>query len=336
MSHLQYLMNIYLTADYEIYFGKNQGTVQKCLLYPTQLLIDICKKYSVSTTHFIDVGYIVALQKYSTQFSQLRKDLNLIIEQILKLIKNKHSCQLHIHPHWETAHYDGKSWGFDLNFYKLSDFEKSDAISIVKEYHRVLSEITNSNVDTFRAGGWCVQPFDYLCETFLELGIKIDSSVYVGGSNFTHPYQYNFELAPSKDFWKFQNDPVIEDLQGNFTEIPITSHCYSPLFFWQLYTLGRLNPKNHKSIGDGFPVNSGGKNTWNYLTSFSHLFASMDGYFASNLNKILQIKLKANHQHFTVIGHPKAYTYFSLKMLERFISNNLGAHNFIALNQFKQ
>ena len=70
-------------------------------------------------------------QKFCTQPqvfpspSILKKDYDLITQQIQKLSAEGHDVQLHIHPHWEDSTFDGIEWIFDTNRYKLSDFSKS-------------------------------------------------------------------------------------------------------------------------------------------------------------------------------------------------------------------
>ena len=321
-------MDIYLTADYEIYFGQPQGTVEKCLLYPTELLIEICQKHRIATTQFIDIGYIIQLKENEQSFPELKKQRIAITEQIKKLVKLGHSCQLHIHPHWEKSIYKDGAWIIDTNFYKLNDFSEKKAEEITRKYFSELEQITQSSIQSFRAGGWCVQPFSYLDSVFQELGIQNDSSVFRGGKNLQAPYFYDFSKAPDKSKWKFSVDPALEKENGNFTEIPITSAKYSPLFFWQLYIMGRLNPKNHKPLGDGYPISSKGNNKWNSLTQTQHLYASMDGYFAKALPRILNSISKKEFNEMVVIGHPKAYTHYSLKKLEAFIDQNKEKHRF--------
>ncbi len=43
-------MNIFLTFDYELFFGEKTGTVEKCMINPTNELLKISKKYSIPMT----------------------------------------------------------------------------------------------------------------------------------------------------------------------------------------------------------------------------------------------------------------------------------------------
>ncbi|MDQ3047425.1 MAG: hypothetical protein M3R27_07750 [Bacteroidota bacterium] len=94
-------MNIYLTLDYEIYFGENHGTVEKCILAPTRELIRIAETHDVRFSFFVDCGFILKLDEYRKEFPQLEKDYTSITEQVKYLSETGHDIQLHIHPHWE-------------------------------------------------------------------------------------------------------------------------------------------------------------------------------------------------------------------------------------------
>jgi len=67
-------MNIYLTLDYEIYFGENHGTVEKCIIYPTSELIRIAEKHNVRFSFFVDCGFILKLDEFRKKFPALENN----------------------------------------------------------------------------------------------------------------------------------------------------------------------------------------------------------------------------------------------------------------------
>ncbi|NDB35678.1 MAG: hypothetical protein EB023_10155 [Flavobacteriia bacterium] len=164
-----------------------------------------------------------------------------------------------------------------------------------------------------------------------KAGIHFDSSVFKGGKNTTKPYHYDFTATPDGSHWKFTVDPVVLDLEGDFTELPIASMNYSPLFFWKLFVLGRLFPSQHKPIGNGTPAKGGGSKK-ELLTQAHRLCVSADGYFASQLNTALRKAKQAKEPFLVVIGHPKALTEYGLKTLEEFIVKHRGEHEFVTLS----
>jgi len=324
-------MNIFLTHDYEIYFGEEHGSVDKCLIEPTNRLLQISKAHNIGMTYFVDVGFIMKLDQYRNEYPELNESYLNIVNQLNELENNGNDCQLHIHPHWEDATYEGGRWNISVDRYKLKDFEHDDVKRIVTEYKDYLEGLVGHKTNTFRAGGWCLQPFDRFASIFKDLGIRIDSTVYKEGVNLNSNYYYDFRGCPDKSRWNFEDDLCKEEENGSFLEIPISNMTYSPLFFWQLFLWGRISPDNHKPIGDGYPISVPGSRK-KILTSSTNNCVSSDGYFAKYLTKALELH-KNKGEDLVVIGHPKACTNYSLKKMDQFISFNKNIHHFGLLSK---
>ncbi|MFL5765641.1 MAG: hypothetical protein ACJ77K_16975 [Bacteroidia bacterium] len=320
-------MNIYITLDYEIYFGEQHGTVDKCIIYPTSELIRVAEKHDVRFSFFVDCGFILKLDEFRKKFPVLEDDYRKITEQVKYLSETGHDVQLHIHPHWEDSRYDGTKWIIDTKRYKLTDFSEAEIGEIVKRYKTVLADLTGRKIFAYRAGGWCMQPFSKLKSAFIANGITLDSSVFRSGYNVSAPYYYDFRNVPEKDIYRFENEPDEETADGRFTELPISSIRNSPLFFWRLFLLGRKYPYNHKPLGDGQAMPAPGYRR-KLLTRFTDNPLSVDGYNARLLNMGLKILEHKKANHMVVIGHPKALSRYSILMLEEFIADTKMKHRF--------
>ena len=99
----------------------------------------------------------------------------------------------------------------------------------------------------------------------------------------------------------------------------------------RLFGLGRLQPKLHKPIGDGYPMASPGLRK-QMLTKGMNLSAAADGYFVTKLNAVLRNNKKRGYEEMVILGHPKACTYFALKKLEQFIERNKNKHQFLTFS----
>jgi hypothetical protein len=328
-------MNIYLSFDYEIYFGENPGTVNKCIIYPTNELIRIARKCNARFSFFVDCGFLIKLNKFRKIYPQLENDYVAVVAQLKDLSNAGHDVQLHIHPHWEDSYYDGERWIMDVRRYKLSDFDEAQIEDIVYRYKKELTDITGKEVFAFRAGGWCLQPFDKLKNAFVKHQITLDSTVFKNGFYQSENYHYDFRNAPEKDHYCFENDPTQESKTGFFTELPIADIRNSPLFFWTLFLLGRKNPYFHKPLGDGKAMAAKGYRK-RLLTSYSNNPVSVDGYNARLLEKALKQCIKKKFDHFVIIGHPKALSRYSLQKIETFIDKNHVQHRFVTYTQFKK
>ena len=322
-------MKIALTWDYELFFGERSGSVEKCMLQPTTRLLEIAFKHQAKFTFFVDAGMLVK----GAEIDGFQSELALIKEQISTWSANEHETGLHIHPHWEDAVWSS-SWEFDLKRYKLADFNEPKVNQIFDAYLAVLQPLSKQKIVSYRAGGWCIQPFNKLKAAFLKHNLHIESSIFQGGKNTTSPYNYDFTSAPKKEKWFFENDECRETENGNFIEIPIASQSYSPLFFWKLFVLGRLFPKKHKSIGNGSPAKGGGSRK-DFLTKYNHLCVSADGYFVTQILKAIKEAEQKGWESIVIIGHPKACTEFSLNYLDKLISKLSKKHQFVCLKDLE-
>lgn len=320
-------MNIFFTYDYEIYFGENHGTVENCIIRPTNELIRISNTHNVKFVFFVDSGFIIKLDEYRKRFPILEKDYIAITQQIKYLSETGHDIQLHIHSHWEDCSFDGNKWLINTKRYKLSDFSDAEISDIVYRYKKVLEDITSTNINAFRAGGWCIQPFIKFKNAFIKHGIKIDSSVFRNGKFNSAEYSYDFTNAPDKDIYTFEDDVIIEQAGGHFTELPISAIKNSPLFFWRLFLLGRKNPYLHKPLGDGKAMPAPGYRK-KLLTRYTNNPVSVDGFNAHLLQKALNKLIKQKRKNLVIIGHPKALSRYSIQKIEEFINMNKSQHLF--------
>jgi hypothetical protein len=316
---------IFLTLDYELFFGHQPGTAEKCILKPTEKLREISRRTGAKMTFFVDAGYLWMLGKLSAEYPELKAELDAISAQIKGLVAEGHDCQLHIHPHWEDAQFVEGRWIFDVSRYKLSDFSAQDAADLFDRYAAALESISGQKIHSYRAGGWCLQPFAHVKACFEKWQIQQDSTVFPGGHNQNEVYDYDFHSVHSNAPYRFTDDLVQPEAKGSFIELPIAAHTYSPWFFWQLYGWGRILPSRHKPLGDGFPIATSGERT-SRLTKKSRLSVSMDGFFARELSAALK---RNSATDFVVIGHPKACTVYSLERLEKFIQKASPNHDFL-------
>lgn len=321
-------MNIFLTLDYELFFGNPTGSAEKCMLQPTEILRKLSLKYNAPMTYFVDVGYLIKLEEYKNENKELAITFNQIISQLKQLLREGNDVQLHIHPHWEDCTYENGAWNMVTHLhYKLSDFSEFDAEKIVIKYKTKLEQYIGTSVHSFRAGGWCIQPFNHVKDVFESQGLKYDSTVFEGGFFKSEHYYFDFRNVPKTGRYSFSTDITKEDKSGAFTEIPIMGMRYSPLFYWKLYGFGRLKPSRHKMIGDGNFIAQPGrkqkhltKSTWNHV--------AMDGYFASKLKRATKIAEGQNRSDMVVIGHPKGMTHYAFEQVEKYLKNTTNKHLF--------
>jgi hypothetical protein len=312
-------MKIHISFDYELFFGSASGSAEKCLLFPTQKLMEIAGKHKVPFVFFVDAGYLVQLKKQYDN-AECKSTYEKISIQLKQLHAAGHEIGLHVHPHWEDCVFENDKWKINTSRYKLADFSESEVENIITKYHKAIIEITGSPCTSYRAGGWCIQPFETIKKALVKNNIFTDSSVYFKGLHNSPAHSYDFTSASDKDEWKFENDPCKENKAGKFTEIPITPDNIAPLFYWNLYFKMKTNPAIYKPVGDGHWL-SDKKRIYKQFYSSTNHFACCDGFFASRLQSVLQNCEQQNKSRMMVLSHPKSMAAYSFEALDSFIES---------------
>jgi hypothetical protein len=328
-------MKVLLSFDYELYFGKHTGSQEKCMIVPTNKIMEILDRYGVKATFFVDCGYLLKLKSEKKKYPLLEADYEGVVSQLKTLNKNGHNLQLHIHPHWEDCYFDGEKWIMDTSRYRLHDFSDEEIDDIIYRYKNILEEIADNNIFAHRGGGWCIQPFDRLAKSLKKHNIWLDSTVFEGGRNSSETHYFDFKQIPKRSSWSFENDPCKENKNGFFREIPISSYKLSALFFWKLVYHKKFGRKEHENFGDGLAAGGSKWDKLRMLTRSTNSVVSVDGYKSSFLEQAFRVfsKNKENN-NFVIIGHPKSMSEYSLKKLEMFIIKNRSS-NFETIRSFE-
>jgi hypothetical protein len=313
-------MNIAVTLDYEIYFGAASGTAERTLIEPTEALMLMARRHAVPLVLFVDVLWLLKLREMAQSHRPLMAEHLRVCQQLERAVKAGHELQLHLHPHWTDSHWDGQRWQMDLRRYKLHDFADSEIHEMVRVGTDALRAFAGSGrVNAFRAGGWCLQPFDRLRQPLRAAGICIDSTVYAHGRQSGGPHDYDFRGAPAASRWRFDTDPLVPVDHGPMLELPIASHPVGPSLYWRMALARKLRLARHRPLGEGEAVLPSRGDLWKKLAGCTHSVVSIDGLKASLLEEAWRAARERGQQDFVLIGHPKAATRASLEELERFV-----------------
>jgi hypothetical protein len=333
-----------LTIDYELFFGEKYGTVDSCQIEPTNLLANLLSKYDSRMTVFWDILHYWKLKELSCKYPNLAEEAAKIEEQILQLAKNHHDIQLHLHPHWINTTFNGKDWQFNLDGYRLQHLSQMNnpkdintIAGCVKIGKNLIEEtvkmiIPDHKVNTFRAGGFGIQPFEKLAQVFLTNGLLIDSSVCYGLKLNKGEHSYDFTLIPRTDYYKFDIAIENEEPEGKFLEFPIGSIKVSPfrILWWSF--IRRLKYKNLKTIGaissserHAKSVNARKSMLLQNIRKYGGMFLK-DNYIMLTPDNSFREKFDylINHaKNGTVmILHPKYLNYHTLNLLENYLKSS--------------
>jgi hypothetical protein len=334
---------LFLTFDYEIFFGNDSGTLEKCIFDPIDALTPLLDEVGAKATFFVDILHyyrLNELRQYHSALDQQAKDFKIHVQHLLSL---GHDIQLHLHPHWLDAVYLEKEnrWRFSYEHYRLHDLEDSnggiDTIGgNVKFGKELLSDIC-SEVDSeheimaFRAGGYCLEPFSYIKNALEVNGIHIDSSVARNcvvkiGMGF----EQDFSKTPNIPYWRFENKVLEPQSNGPFCEVPVTA-IRIPTLLKIMYILKRKRlGLNWQRYGNGLSMDhSHGKRGIDILrrifTPFDDMLLTSERS-VDELNYILKrhVHLMKANGPAVLMGHSKALSRASLHQLGKF----LRAHDF--------
>jgi hypothetical protein len=327
-------VNIVLSLDYELFFGRSSGSVERSVIDPSAILSRLACRYGAKLVFFVDATWLMRLREDAPRSRELAAVHRRVSRQLEGFVAAGHELQLHLHPHWVDSRWNGHSWQFDLSRYRLQDFDDAEIDRLVRGGAYTLRNLAGGHAATaFRAGGWCIQPFERLRAPLRDAGIRIDSSVYAGGQQFEDGRAHDFSAAPACGRWRFESDPLVRDDSGSFLEVPIASHRVGPSFYWWLAAQRLLRLRRHRPVGDGQPIALQRSDLAHKLLRRSTSVVTLDGAKSSFLESAWRRYRRLGLSDFVVIGHPKALTPGGLRRFEDFLANHRD-ESFVGFNDY--
>jgi peptidoglycan/xylan/chitin deacetylase (PgdA/CDA1 family) len=314
-----------ITFDYELFLGERSGTVQQCLIDPTDKLLACLDKYDYKAFFFIDTVYMRRLKEIANLHSPAKADLGAITNQLIQMVKNGHEIHPHIHPHWMDAIYDPKinEWCLSekryYTFTSLSEEQRKDLFDHSITFIRSVLELAKRTqpIDSYRAGGWSIQPFENFKPHFQKHGIKNEFSVMPGRYFYSDAHQFDFRNAPADiQVYPFSQDICVKDDKGFFREWTISSLPMTKKQEWFDFKIsGLLRQLRITRKFGGSTVNTVIKEEGDLYSKdkVPRQIASFEGLNPYRVIRYLREIKKLNYFHF--ISHPKLINGFELRMM---------------------
>jgi peptidoglycan/xylan/chitin deacetylase (PgdA/CDA1 family) len=311
-------IQISLTFDYEPFLFKT-GNIETTLLNPTTQLLRKLSNNRICATFFIDTMFLVRVLEDLGSNSKLWIKIS---EQICEIHNSGHEIGLHLHPHWLDAKYQNREWDLsNTSKYRLHSLRHDEIEYLIKQsievIHNIIGKKIWSELISYRAGGWSIQPFSYLSDLFTKYNILIDSSVSSGFSNNSSPFDYDFLKIKMHEPYRFSNDVCVESKNGKFLEVPITSCSYN----FVMKFINRLDKYLHSEIyntfGKGNSIQSFKKSGLNKIFKYfttDKIMLSIDR-MQPMLFKYLVTNI--NEDNIVIISHPKDYSKSSGRCLDK-------------------
>ncbi len=318
---------ILLTFDYELFQGKRSGSVENCMIRPTDKILALLAKHKAKSVFFIDMMYLCRLKEMAAKYETAKKDFNRVEAQLIDIANQGHYVFNHLHPHWLDAEYNAEAnewtllndskYAFDSLSEQERDYVFDTTMALLNE---ILSKAkTKQKPDGYRAGGLYIQPFPIFKKHFDKHGITSEFSVLMNATGKLSNGHSSFDFSGvRKSIYNFGNEVATEDAQGQYTEyamplidIPFHYKVMNSLFF-RLFA----SSANHKRYGDGL-------STANTIRPAANGRASSNETFSVEmLNQVklpLYIKAANETNYLPLLSHPKLVSDYNLKMFDELL-----------------
>lgn len=176
------ILNLMFHDDWEI-FGDGSGDVSTSMIKPASQILKVCNKYQVPYTFFVEVGQQFAM--LNSEFFYHNEDAKLWEAFLKGAVSEGHDVQLHFHPQWIDANWEGNQWKLNFAKWSIANLPYKEIKHWLykgKEYLENLLQPSAPGYKTvaFRAGSWMAQPSGNLIKALLEIGIVADCTVIKG------------------------------------------------------------------------------------------------------------------------------------------------------------
>jgi len=172
---------IALTNDWELR-GNGIGNVVDLQYIPALKLMDLYKSLHIPATFTVEVMQQLSFERYADKYASIKSQRDIWIKTVKIMAEKGFDVQLHIHPQWHNASFDGKFWKLDKRW-NITDYPPVLIEKFVKKSKKYLQMLVGDkhSIVAFRAGAWGVCcPSSPLFEVLEKYRIKVDVSIVDG------------------------------------------------------------------------------------------------------------------------------------------------------------
>jgi hypothetical protein len=317
------------TFDYELFLGKKSGSVDKCLIEPTEKIRHLLIKYNITAIFFVDTTYILRLVEEAQNNKVCEKNVTKIENQLQQLKEDGHYIFHHLHPHWLDAIYMAEldEWNLEnISKYSFENISQEERNRIFEFSDAFIRKFEGENKVGFRAGGLYIEPIGDFRPFFEKYNIHYEFSVVPDDFSFSKDFSYDFRNFPSEPY-NFQENLAKKVETGDFLEFPITMfklNGLNKIMNSLYYRIIEKKKNNFDGIPASLPIINRTKNS-----RFSmQLPLSMEFLNPINKHSVLNLIEKNNYIHF--LSHPKLITDKNLKSLDFILSKISKNHTIIS------
>ena len=189
-------VRLILTNDWEL-FGDGSGDYFDVQHRPLDMLLDVAEAHGAKITVMAELGQQWAHEALGEKHAWAAEIAAAWREALVEGVRRGHDVQMHLHPQWLRAKYDGARWRLDTDHWLTGGLPAetlAEAFSRGKRYLEVLLRPANPDYQCigFRAGGYCIEPSTHVIQALVRAGFLCDTSVVAGAHE---PGYYDYRDA---------------------------------------------------------------------------------------------------------------------------------------------
>jgi hypothetical protein len=183
------MIHLAFVDDWEVR-GNGTGDPRVLQFEPMRKLVKIFNQHGIRGSFNAEVMQQITYRSQQERFPELKPIAEEWEEVVTESFRQGHDIQLHLHPQWMGASYEGRgNWklGGDWSILKYPPHQMRVMLVAGKEYLETLLRRIDPKYAcvSFRAGSWCAAPSDSLMPILSELGFVFDMSIVAGIRNDT-------------------------------------------------------------------------------------------------------------------------------------------------------
>jgi len=216
---------IAIVDDWELR-GNETGNVIDLQFNNSIRLINSFKKLGIKSTFNVEVMQQLAFENYAGNYRNIKDQRDSWINAVRIMQENNFDIQLHIHPQWYGASFDGKLWKTGSRW-NIVDYPGDLIEKFINDSIKYLISQFNVHPVSFRGGAWGVCcPSRLLFEILGKKGIRVDISIVNGLYSNTRYIKLNYTRIESPYlpyFPDYDDVRTVSHVKTKIIEIPTQS-----------------------------------------------------------------------------------------------------------------
>jgi len=188
--------------------GDGTGDPRHLQFRPLRELTRLFEERRIRGSFNAEVMQQITFRLFEDKYPHLKQWADEWEETMIDAFRRGHDFQLHLHPQWKGASYDGRRWRLTAPW-SILDHSCEDITRMIEEGIELLQHLLRPvqpeyRCISFRAGSWCIAPSAFLLNLLASHDIHFDLSI-VKGICYKTPVQVDYRNV-QEGFFPFYPD----------------------------------------------------------------------------------------------------------------------------------